>query len=320
VSTILVTGASGFVGSHVIPVLLAGGHRVRALIRDGAAERTIRARLSTDELASVEFARARLEDRLRLRHVTEGVDAVLHLVAIPRDYDGGKELDRVNRAGTEAMLEAAKAAGVRRFIHLGALGVRDDPKLHYARSKARGSEAVRASGLDWTILDPSLMFGERDGFFNQIALLARLSPGVMPFPAGADSRFQPFSVDDLATVVRRVVEDPATIGRQYQLGGPQQLTYREMCEITLRDMGKRRLLLPMPQPLIMLVARVSELLHLPFPVSSDQLRQLRFDNVTEPADAVRAEFGFEPRPLAGNLRYLRRWVRHQEPGRGSGRD
>jgi NADH dehydrogenase len=267
-SFILVTGASGFVASHVMPELIGGGHRIRALVRDPKGEDTIRRRLDPAQLRAVEFAYAQLDDAAGLRRAAEGVDAIVHLIGIPRDWNGGKDLDRVNRRGTRALLEAAKAAGVSRFVHMGALGVRDDPKLPYGRSKTRAMADVRASGLDWTTLKPSLLFGERDGFFNQIALLARLSPGVMPIPAGAVSRFQPFSVGDLARVVRLVVEDPATVGREFELGGPDALTYREITRIALRGMGKRRLLLPMPQPLIMLVARVAEALRLPFPVSA----------------------------------------------------
>ncbi|MBA2254787.1 MAG: complex I NDUFA9 subunit family protein [Chloroflexi bacterium] len=318
-SFILITGASGFVASHVMPELIGAGHRIRALVRDAKGESIIRRRLEPARLDAVEFARTALDDADGLRRAVDGVDVVLHLIAIPRDWDGGKEMDRVNREGTRAVLDAAKAAGVRRFIHLGALGVRDDPALPYGRSKARANAHVRESGLDWTILSPSLLFGERDGFFNQIALLARLSPGVMPIPAGARSRFQPFWVGDLARVVRMVVDDPTTAGREFELGGPDQMTYREISMTTLRGMGKRRLLLPVPQAMIMFIARISEAVHLPFPVSSDQLRQLRFDNVTTPKDAVQQSFGFAPRRLAGSVDHLRRWVRHQEPDR-TGRD
>lgn len=315
-ATILVTGASGFVGSHTIPTLIAAGHRVRGLTRTADAELRTRSRLSSDQLGSIEFARGDVSDPRGLQAAVTGVDAIVHLVAIPRDLSGGREMARVNTGGTQHVIRAALDAGVRRFVHLGALGVLDDPRLHYARSKARAEREVQASGLDWTILKPSLMFGERDGFFNQIALLARLSPGVMPIPGGSRTHFQPLWVGDLARAIRTVLELPESVGRIYELGGPEQLTYREMTALTLREMGKRRMLLPMPQSLIRMVARGSEVLHLPFPVASDQLRQLAFDNITDPDSVVRA-FGFEPRRLAGSLGYLRRGVRDQEPTHGT---
>jgi uncharacterized protein YbjT (DUF2867 family) len=313
-STILVTGPSGFVGSHLLPVLIDAGHRIRGLARTPGAEERVRARLSPSQVEAVTFARGDVTDPESLRRAAQGVDAIVHLVAIPRDWNGGRDLEWINLDGTRNVLQAARDAGVRRFIHLGALGVTDDPNLHFARSKARSEQAVRESDLDWTVLKPSLLFGERDGFFNQIALLARISPGIMPIPAGARSRFQPFSVDDLAHVVQLALEREDTAGHDYELGGPDRFTYRQMVEITLREMGKRRLLLPMPQPLIRLVARGSEVIRLPFPVSSDQLRQLRLDNIG-PLDGVREAFGFEPRPVVGNLGYLRGGIREQDPAR-----
>jgi NADH dehydrogenase len=204
---------------------------------------------------------------------------------------------------------------VARLVHQGALGVTDDPNLHYASSKAKAEALVADSGLEWTILKPSILWGERDGFFNVIASLVRISPGLLPIPAGATSRFQPFWIEDLARVVTRVVDDRATIARTYELGGPDDLTYRQMTEEVLRGMGARRAILPMPQPLIRLVARSSELVRLPFPVASDQLRQLALDNITA-LDGVEREFGFSPRPMAGGLGYLRRKLRDQEPATG----
>src|SRR4051812_36559226 len=179
-STLLVTGPTGFVGSHVIPALIDAGHRVVGLVRDEAASNALDARLTPAQRASVE---ARTGDVTRfesLARALEGVDAVLHLVAIPRDWDGGATLRLVNTEGTRNLLVATRAAGVRRFVHLGAMGVVDEPDLHYASSKAKANALVRASGLDWTILAPSLVFGPRDGFFNIVAGLVRMSPGIVP--------------------------------------------------------------------------------------------------------------------------------------------
>ena len=149
-----------------------------------------------------------------------GVDAVVHLVAIPRDFNGGADLRLVNTEGTRAVVAAMKEAGVRRLVHMGALGVADDPALHYASSKAKAEALVRDSGLDWTILKPSLQFGEGDGFFNIIAGLVRLSPGVVPVPGDGKARFQPIHVDDVAAVVVRVARrsDARSAGRSSSAG------------------------------------------------------------------------------------------------------
>jgi uncharacterized protein YbjT (DUF2867 family) len=171
---------------------------------------------------------------------------------------------------------------------------------------------VRDSGLDWTILSPSLLFGPRDGFFNILAGLVRMSPGIVPITGKGDARFQPLAVADLATAAVLTLGDDATIGREYLLGGPRHWTYREIVEEVLRGMGKRRLLVPMPVALIRLVAGASEAIRLPFPVATDQLRQLRLDN-TGPLDCVRSGFGFEPQPMEGALAHLQHKLKDQEP-------
>ena len=163
---------------------------------------------------------------------------VVHLVAIPRDFNGGADLRLVNTEGTRAVVAAMREAGVRRLVHMGAMGVADDPTLHYASSKAKAEALVRDSGLGWTILKPSLQFGEGDGFFNIIAGLVRLSPGVVPVPGDGSARFQPIHVGDVAAVVVRSIADPTTIGGTFELGGPRYWTYREITREVLSALGQ----------------------------------------------------------------------------------
>jgi NADH dehydrogenase len=312
-STVLVTGANGFVGSHMIPALLGAGHQVVALVRDDEGGRQVLARLPEAQHAAVT---TRLGDVTRaesLPAAMTGVDAVLHLVAVPRDWDNGATLRLVNTEGTRNVVAAASAAGVRRFVHLGALGVVDDPTLHYGSSKAKGMAIVRESGLDWTILAPSLLFGPRDGFFNILADLVRMSPGIVPVTGKGDARFQPLAIEDLGRAVVQVLGDAGSIGREYQLGGPRYWTYKEIMQEVLRGMGRKRALVPMPVVLIRLVAATMETLRIKaFPVATDQLRQLKFDNIG-PVDAVRSELGWEPQPMEGRLTHLQRKLRDQEP-------
>ena len=150
----------------------------------------------------------------------DGVDAVIHLVAIPRDWDGGRSLARINTGGTRNIVDAAKAAGVRRFIHQGALAVEDRPELHYASSKKRAERYVAESGLDWTIVKPSLIWGPRDGFFNILAGLVRMSPGFVPVPGDGKARFQPIAATDVARAFRLCLEDPDAVGKEFLIGGP----------------------------------------------------------------------------------------------------
>jgi uncharacterized protein YbjT (DUF2867 family) len=316
-ATILVTGPSGFVGSHVVPAILGAGHRVIALVRSDEAAATVLRRLPANQHGAVEFRTGDVTEPSSLSAALAGADATVHLVAIPRDFDGGASLRLVNTEGTRNLVAAATEAGVHRFVHLGALGVEDDPSLHYASSKAKAEAIVRDSGLDWTILKPSLLWGERDGFFNIVANLVRMSPGVVPVPGSGTSRFQPLAVADLASVIVRALDDPATIRRSYELGGPRQWTYREITSEVLRGMRARRIIVPMPLPIIRLVAGAAERVRFPFPVATDQLRQLRLDNVGAP-DTIEREFGFAPRAMEGQLGYLRKKPREQDvlPGEG----
>jgi uncharacterized protein YbjT (DUF2867 family) len=312
-STILVTGASGFVGSRVVPELLDAGHRVIALARTPTAGEVVVGRIPVDQRADVEVRIGDVTRPESLPAALAGVDAVVHLVAIPRDYRGGADLRLVNTEGTRAVVVAMEAAGVRRLVHMGAMGVEDDPSLHYASSKAKGEALVQASGLDWTVLKPSLQFGEGDGFFNIIADLVRMSPGVVPVPGRGDSRFQPIHVGDVARAAVAALGDPTTVGQTLDLGGPRYWTYREITQEVLSALGKKRAILPMPVPLIRLVAGASESVRLPFPVATDQLRQLRLDNIGA-LDVIPTRFGFEPRPMEGALGYLRAKPRDQVLG------
>jgi NADH dehydrogenase len=139
-----------------------------------------------------------------------------------------------------------------------------------------------------------------------------MSPGIVPITGKGDARFQPLSITDLGVAAVTAFADPGMIGRELPLGGPRYWTYREIVEEVLRGMGKRRVLVPVPVAMIRLVAGLSERVRLPFPVATDQLRQLKYDN-TGPLDSVRTGFGFDPQPMEGGLTHLRRTLRDQEP-------
>jgi NADH dehydrogenase len=301
---IFVTGASGFVGSHVLPALLGAGHTVTALARNEKVAVALRTRHAA-AASALQIHIGDMASPATLEGALRGHDVVVHLVALARDWNGGADLERINVGGTVNMLDAARRDGVRQFIHLGALGVEERASLHYASSKARAERAVRESGLTYTILKPSLMWGERDGFFNIVAALVKVPAPIVPVPGNGKSRFQPIWVGDVARVVVMAVQAPATFaGRSLELGGPRYWTYAEITHEVARALGKRRIVLPMPVRLISLVAGVLEALRIPFPVATDQLRQLALDNIGA-TDAVERELRFTPIDMAGRLGYLR---------------
>lgn len=291
--TVAVVGATGFVGSHVVPQLAAAGHRVIAISRGG--------RRLPGWGDTVETRRADAATGDGLRQALADADAVVHLVAIARETKG-RTFDRVNVDGTRHAVEAASEAGARRFVHLSALGVIDDPRLAFLYSKWRGEQIVHDSGLDWVILRPSLLFGPGDGFFRLVrTTLKWWSPGVVAIPGDGSARFQPLAVDDLALAVERSVVDEDRGGSVYELGGPEWMTYREIVDRVMRETGMRRLKLGMPIPLLSAATSVTDRLLPMFPVSHDQISSLQRPNSTE-LEAFEQAFGVAPRPV--DLSYL----------------
>jgi NADH dehydrogenase len=292
--TIAVVGATGFVGRHVVDRLTHSGHSVVAISRTGRRLAEWPARVAT-RAADVETGRG-------LRAALDGADAVVHLVAIPREAKG-RRFDVVNVRGTQRVVTAAIEAGVRRFVHLSVLGVVDDPRLAYLRSRWRGERAVRESSLDWVVLRPSLLFGPGDGFFSLVrTTLKWWSPGIVAIPGRGDTRFQPLAVDDLAIAVERSIADADRSRTIYKIGGPEHMTYRQIVDAVMAATGMRRLKLSVPVPLISALTAVTDRVVPIFPVSQDQIASLGRPNYTE-LDAFERAFGVRPRPM--DLSYLR---------------
>jgi NADH dehydrogenase len=291
---VAVIGATGFVGSHLVPHLVERGHVVRAVARH--------ARRLPGWGEAVHPLTADVETGAGLGAALTGVDALVHLVAIPREGNG-RTFEEVNVRGVDRMLAAARTAGVGRIVHVSALGVIDDRRLGYLSSKWRGEQLVREGGLEWVVLRPSLLFGVGDGFFNLIKLtLTWWSPGVVVVPGDGQTRFQPLSVDDLAIAIERCLVDAERAGAVYELGGPAYLTYRQIVDAVMAATGKRRLRVNVPIPLIGAMTAVTDRLLPIFPVSHDQIASMDRPNYTD-LDAFEHAFGVKPRQL--ELSYLR---------------
>jgi len=291
--TVAVVGATGFVGSHLVPHLVAAGHRVVAISRTGTRR--------PDWGERVETRPADVATGAGLEAAIDGADAVVHLVAIPREA-GGRSFDEVNVRGTGRVVLAAERAEVRRIVHLSAMGVIDDPRLAYLHSKWRGEQLVRGSSLEWVVLRPSLLFGPGDGFFNLVkTTLKWWSPGIVVIPGRGDAVFQPLAAADLALAVERSLADADRAGQVYELGGPEHVTYRRIVDEVMAVTGMRRLKLGMPIPLISALTVVTDRILPIFPVSHDQIASLQRPNFTE-LDIFERTFGVPPRRL--DLGYL----------------
>jgi NADH dehydrogenase len=290
---VFVTGATGFVGHALLQRLCAAGHVVRCLVRRGS-EADLRG------LGAI----ARIEGDVLARHGLEegmaGCDAVIHLVGIIREQRAANvTFERVHVDGTRNVLEAAKAAGVQRYVHMSALGTRRSAASRYHRTKWAAEEAVRASGLAWTIFRPSIIYGRGDGFVTMLASMVRRMPAV-PVIGSGRQRLQPIAVEQVAAGFAGALDLPATIEQTYAVGGPEAVTMVELLDLTGRALGRRRVRkVHVPLGVITPLAR---LLHpLPgFPVTPDQLLMLGEDSVCDPR-AFFETFRLEPVPLAAGL-------------------
>ena len=292
---ILVTGATGFVGRHVVPCLVESGHAVRILARG-----SVRQHLLPE---GVEVSYASLTDQEGLEAALSGIDAVVHLVAIIRER-GEATFDSVNHLGTARLVKAALSAGVSRFVLMGAIGAVDDPRFPYLQSKWRGEQALIQSGIPYTILRGSIIFGEGDEFINALGGLVRVFP-LVPVIGRGKVRFQAIHVEDVAHSIARTLELDETENRIIEIGGPEYLTYNGILDTIAETYGCKRLKLHLPIGLMRPVVRLMEKLLPHPPATSQQLSMLEFDNIAE-TDAVSKEFGFSPRPLAGNIGYIRK--------------
>lgn len=296
---VVVTGAAGFVGSHACRSLAASGWRVLALVRNAAkaAERLAHLRL--------DIRVGDLLDPPYLRSSIDGADAIVHLaaVAIERNED---TYDSVNVGITRAVIDAARAARVTRLIYMSQNGSDSASPFRFLKSKGVAQDLVTDSNLDWTVLRPSVFFGQEDEFVNVLARLVRLTPFVLPLPGNGVSRFQPIAVDDVATVIVRALADDATRQHIYPLGGPAELTLRQIAERILVAMNTRRLIVGVPTAVLRpFVAMLWHIVSKP-PVTTELLDTLALDN-TVPLNTVSTIFGVNPTPLAPEeLLYLRR--------------
>lgn len=296
--TVLVTGAAGLVGTHSCRALAARDWRVRALVRDRAKAD---ARLTS---MPVEIVTGDLRDATATAAAVRGCDAVVHLAAIAIERRG-QTYDAINTEAAIALLAAAREAGVPRFLQMSQNGASSASPHRFLRSKGLAEDAVRASGMAWTVLRPSVIFGPEDEFVNVLARLVRLSPLIYPLPGGGVTRFQPVAVGDVAEAIAVCLERPATVGRSYALGGPSPLTLREITEIVLRAMGVSRALVSVPVSVLKPVVAIAEKLLPNPPVTTGLLALLANDNVTVD-NAIRGELGIEPAALNPDaLAYLR---------------
>jgi NADH dehydrogenase len=299
---ILVTGASGYVGNNLVRRLIHAEKPVRAMVHSRAKAE---ARLANVR-DRVEIVAGDVTRPDTLAPALDGVDAVVHLVAVAIEK-GGQTYQRVNTQGTINIVDAAKAAGVHRFINMSQYGADSRAPFPFLASKGKAQDHVAASGLEWTALRPSVIWGPQDEFANVQARLVKLTPLIFPVVGDGQAKFQPVWVGDVVEAILRCLDDPATAGNEVELGGPEVLTYEEIVRRVLRALHARRLTVKVPVPLLRPAVKLMEFALPNPPVTTGLLDMLKVDNVIE-HNALTEVFGITPRPFTPeNLAYMRQF-------------
>ncbi|MDZ5460846.1 complex I NDUFA9 subunit family protein [Azohydromonas lata] len=269
---VLILGGTGFVG-RALCAQLAERHPDTEVVVPTRHTGQRRALLA---LPDVQMVQADIHDEAALARLLQGCDAAVSLVGVLHGEEA--RFRRVHAELPRKLVHACRVAGVRRIVHVSALGAAPDAPSRYLRSKAAGEAALLTSGLDVTLLRPSVIFGEEDHFLNLFAKLQAWAP-VMPL-AGAHARFQPVWVHDVARALLKCLEDPhTTTGQTYELAGPHVYTLAELVQLAGRACGHERPIIPLPDAVGRLQAGFMQLLPGEPLMSGDNLDSMKVDNV-----------------------------------------
>lgn len=302
---VLVIGGTGFIGQHLVAGLVRAGHTVHVPTRRYQNGRDL---LVFPPLALFE---ANVHDDTDLERLLSEVDAVVNLVGVLHSRPGrpyGAEFKRAHIDLPRRIAAGCRKTGVRRFLHVSALGADPSGASGYQRSKAAGEAAIQAEFASYpegayTIFRPSVVFGPEDNFMNLFARLAKWLP-VIPL-AGAQARLQPVYVHDVAAAMANALENSATYGKTYPLAGVSQYTLAELVRLAARWSGRPRLVWPVPRFVGYMQAYLFELLPGTPIMSRDNLDSLKVDNTSN--EVMAPELGVVPTPLESVApSYLRR--------------
>ena len=292
---VTVFGGSGFLGRHVVRALAKLGYRIRVAVRRPDLAGYLQ---PSGRVGQIHAVQANLRYPGSVEAAARDADAVINLVGILFER-GRQRFDTVHAFGAETVALASAAFGAR-LVHVSAIGADERSPSHYARSKALGEKLARAAVPAAVVLRPSILFGPEDDFFNRFAAIARLSPA-LPLIGGGRTRFQPVFAGDVAQAVAAALDGRARDGEIYELGGPEAKSFKELMQLMLAIIERKRALIPIPFALARMQASLLQLMPKPL-LTPDQVELLRRDNVV--SDAARREgrtleaLGIDPVPMA----------------------
>ena len=290
---VTVFGGSGFVGRNTVRALAKAGWRIRVAVRFPLDAIYLP---PMGHVGQIQLVKCNATDPDQVTGALRGASAVVNLTGIlaPR---GGQNFNAVHVEAAENIAKAAAAAGIQTLVHMSAIGADPDAKSKYASTKGEGEARVHAAFRDAAMLRPSIVFGAEDKFFNKFASLARFLPA-LPLIGGGHTKLQPVFVGDVAAAIARCVEDTSTRGKTYELGGPNVLTFKEVMQIMLHQIGRKRLLVPVPFFLASIKAFFLQIPAMILPIdpilTMDQVTMLRSDNVVSEGALTLTDLGIVP--------------------------
>lgn len=293
---VFLTGSTGYVGRQVVRDLIAAGHAVVCLVRPGSE-----GKLPREVAGRVDIVRGDILETKTYRDRLQSCEAIINLPGLLREFPRrGITFEGVHYAGPVRLIDEAKKANVARFIHMSALGVRQDAIPKYQETKYRAEEYLKSSGLRWTVFRPSLMFGnEKEGLMNFMSVLKDLlniAPLFVPVLGSGNYRFQPVAVQDVSQGFVRALVNESSVGKIYDVAGPDRYTYNELLDVVSYITGRNKIKFHQPMFLMKIAASMFGGYSF-FPVSRDQITMLEEENISDRWEDFFRDFGFAPRRL-----------------------
>jgi uncharacterized protein YbjT (DUF2867 family) len=295
---IVITGATGFVGEEVVKQARAAGYPVRAIVREPERAQWL------VERYEVELFHGNVLYAPSIDGAMQGTNCVIHLVGIIHEWKENT-FERTHVQATKNVVDEAKKSGVKRFIHMSALGTRENARSRYQQTKWAAEEYVRKCGMAWTIFRPSFIYGPKDKSVNTFVQLIRRLPFVPVLGAG-NTRIQPISVENVAKAFVAAIRNDDSVSKIYDLCGPEPFTWNELYDKLQEILGTHKRKLHLPLPIARVQAAVFESILSNPPFTRDQLLMLQEDNVGDPQPAMRDFVLEEGNFDEGVARYLNR--------------
>jgi len=298
---ITVFGGSGFLGRYVVRALAKKGWRIKVATRRPNRAFFLR---PMGQVGQIGFVKCDVADAEQIAQALTGSQAAVNLAGIM--FQRGQTFQDVHVDGPAVIAEEAARLGLRALVHVSAIGADPESDADYAATKGEGEKRVREAFPAAIIVRPSLLFGPEDQFFNRFAEMARFLPA-LPLIGGGRTKFQPVFVGDAAAAIVAALDDPHAQGRTYELGGPTIYSFRELMEIMLTVIERKRIFVPLPFGIAMVKSIFLQLMPKPL-ITPDQVRLLRHDNVVAPTAHTLKDLGIAPTTVEAEIpNYLWRY-------------